>query len=1081
MRMSFKAVMNRYVCAFALFSAMAMLLTLNLRPAFSQAGTATILGTVTDSSGAAIPNASVAVMSTDTGFMQTVTSDAQGRFNVPQLPIGQYSVTISAPGFQTEVRSGITLTVGAQTAVNATMKVGQAQQTVTVQGQVTQVENTQTSLDTLVEPTQMRELPLNGRDFEQLLTLAPGVVKQAGGAGFYGTQENYSVSGSRPEGQAFLLDNTNVQDFWMHGTGSGALGTSLGIDAIAEFQMLTNTYSAQYGGNGAVVNAVTRSGTNSFHGSAYEFIRNSALDSRNYFDPVNTIPPFRRNQFGGTLGGPIKKDKLFFFANYEGVRQLFGQSFIANVPDAASRSGPVAPSIASTLALYPLATREIGNGIGQVTTQGNQVGSENYGITRVDYNFSDKDSAFARYGVDQAQIVIPNGGSNILLWPETLTTFNQYLTLQERHTISANLINLARVSYVRTNEIQKTTGSTPPLQFFNTSPENGEVTVTGLNAIGANQLLPSTEIQNRFTYGDDVVWTHGAHNFTFGMAVERTQDNTSAPLFIGGVFTFNSLGNFLAGKPTLIQAPVPGQNDAAGYLREMFFTPYFEDSWKVSPKLTLNLGLRYEPAINPGEVNHRMEALVNTPLGINGRIVPGPYAFQTVPHAFARNPSLLNFDPRIGFAFDPYADHKTVIRGGFGIFHDVIEARSILPGYWLNPPYAIGAVSNPTYGPNPVVASSPISQAQGIAYQSSSTPTISQYNLNIQREILPNTIMTIGYVGSQGRHLFVMNDLNPPVNTGTAQNPILGTAPAHPCTSPGVPAGCNDAAIGHVRLQPTGVDAIPGNFLSNLSYLLNRYPGANSDYNSLQTSLTRRFSNNLQFQASYTYSKSMDINSLTYSLEGTGSSAQLQNNPYDSKQDWGRSTFDQTQIFEASGLYQLPFKRNFMVQGWQLSGIVSADTGTPYTVFEGFDVAGLSENAAAGERPNLVPGCSSNPKIGKVSEWYNPSCFSLPAPGTLGNLGRNTLIAPGFSDVDIALMKMTPVPKISEAFAVQFRVETFDTLNHPNFNFPAQPGQSVFTAQGGVNPAAGEIQSTAGNEVIGGAQRVIQFGLKILF
>lgn len=1056
------------------------LVSIGSRPAVAQGGTATIEGIVTDPSGAAVANAMVNVTNTDTGFTQSVVTGTQGRFDVPQVPIGQYSVTITAPGFQTEVRSGITLTVGAQTALNIALKVGQAQQTVTVQGQVTQVENTQTSIDTLVEPTQMRELPLNGRDFEQLLTLSPGVVTQhATGGSFYGTQANYSVSGGRPEGQAFLLDDTNVQDFWMHGTGSGALGTSLGIDAIAEFQMLTNTYSAQYGGNGAVINAVTRSGTNNFHGSAYEFLRNDALDSRNYFDKPNTIPPFRRNQFGGTLGGPIKKDKFFFFANYEGVRQVFGQSFIAFVPDASSRSGPIAPNVAATLALYPLPTSEVGGGIGQITTQGNQVGSENYGVTRVDYNFSDRDSAFVRYGVDQAQILVPNGGSNILLWPATNTTFNQYLTLEERHTFSANIINLARFSYVRPNEIQKTTGETPALQFFSTSPQNGTVSVTGLSPIGAAATLPSTEIQNRFDYGDDVVWTHGAHNFTFGIAVERIQDNTNAPFQIGGSWSFNSIPQFLQkGVATLVTAPLPGLDNAAGYLRELIVSPYFEDSWKVSPKLTINMGLRYEPTINPDEHHHEMEALVQTPLGIDGKINQGPFAFQPVPAAFARNPSLNNFDPRFGFAFDPYPDHKTVIRGGFGIFHDIIEARTILPGYWLNPPYAIGLVLNPVYGPNPVVGSSPISQGQGIAYQSSSTPYQMQFNLNIQREILPNTIMTLGYVGSVGRHLIMGNDLNAQVNTGTAANPILGSAPANPC--PPVPTpGCSDIATPHVRLQPTGVEAIPGNIYSNLSSLSNKFPSANSNYNSLQASMNRRFNNNLQFQINYTYSKSMDINSITYGLESTGAGGQNLNNPYDPKQDYGRSTFDQTQLFEASGLYQLPFKSNFFVQGWQFSGILNVGTGNPFSVFDGFDRAGLS-SVSGGERPNLVPGCSSNPKIGKVNEWYNPSCFALQPAGTLGNLGRNTLIGPGFSDLDFALMKNTTVPRISEAFAVQFRVEAFDALNHPNFNFPNN-GNGIFQSSGILNTTAPKITSTNGNEVIGGAQRVIQFGLKILF
>ncbi len=398
--------------------------------------TATISGTVMDSSGAVVSGANVEVRNEGTGISQTTSTDPQGRYRVPELPIGDYDVHASAAGFQNVVRAGITLTVGAQIVVDFTLPIGQAQQTLTVEGQVSAVETNSTAVGNLIEPTQMRELPLNGRNFESLLDLAPGVTPVPATTGvfgaFYGTQENYSVSGSRPEGQLFLLDDTNTADFFNHGTGSGALGTSLGIEGIAEFQTLTNTYSAQFGGNGAVVNAVTKSGSNAFHGSAYEFLRNSALDARNFFDTSNPgggPPEFRRNQFGGSLGGPIKKDKMFFFVNYEGLRQSQGVSEIATVPDANAHNGilptgsvGVSPAVASTLALFPFPTREVltatgqPTGTGQLTEVASQIGHENYILGRFDYNITDKDSLFVRYVSDRANYMNPFGGSPIPLW-----------------------------------------------------------------------------------------------------------------------------------------------------------------------------------------------------------------------------------------------------------------------------------------------------------------------------------------------------------------------------------------------------------------------------------------------------------------------------------------------------------------------------------------------------------------------------------------------------------------------------------------------------------------------------------------
>ena len=435
---------------------------------------ATVLGTVTDSAGAVVPNASVRVKNTATDQAQQVATDGQGRYTIADLPVGTYEGQASAQGFQTTVRRGITLTVGAQAVVDFSLSVGQSQQTVTVEAEVSQVDTVSTALSAYVEQKQINDLPLNGRNFTDLVALLPGVAagSQIGNGGanlLYGVENNFSVSGARPEGQAYLLDSTNIQGFWNHGSGSGVMGTTLGIEAISEFSVLTNTYSAQFGGNGAVVNAVSRSGTNSLHGSGYEYLRNSDLDARNFFDGVK--PAFRQNQFGGSLGGPIKKDKLFFFVNDEELRKALGQTVVALVPDANAHNGivngvnvRVNPTIAPILALYPLPTSQVGPGVGSINEVDTTTGNENYLLARVDYTISGKDSLFVRYVRDSGAITQPFLGSPLPpRWPEVGATRNHFATVEYHRVISPTLVNLLRFSFTRTREtdVEAKPGSGP--------------------------------------------------------------------------------------------------------------------------------------------------------------------------------------------------------------------------------------------------------------------------------------------------------------------------------------------------------------------------------------------------------------------------------------------------------------------------------------------------------------------------------------------------------------------------------------------------------------------------------------------
>jgi hypothetical protein len=1086
----------------------------------AQAFKAAISGRVTDSSGAAVGGAKVNVKDVGTNATRSVATDPQGRYNVADLEIGTYEVQAEMTGFKKFVHGGLLLTVGTQVVVDIALEVGTAEQTISVEGQVPQVDTTSSAIGNLIEPTQMQELPLNGRNYTQLLTLAPGV--QTGlnppseQSSLYGREAQYSVAGSRLFGQEFLLDNTNTAGFWGYGTGSGSTGESLGVEAIAEFRTLTDTYSAQYGGAGAVLDAVSKSGTNDFHGSAYEFLRNSALDARNYFDPA-TIPEFRRNQFGGSLGGPIKKNRAFFFVNYEGLRQALGVSTVVDTPDASARAGllpdcvlnvppagcsptqldplpagpfnnagAVSPSVISTLALYPLpsaATEVLGSGVATGVDQYTQVNTEpsteNYLLSRFDYTFSPKDSVFGRYVLDRGDLTLP---SRIPLWPETDKTRSHIATIEERHLAGSNLANLARFSFVRPAEFISPSGPTHSgLQFYSGEgfPDGG-VNVSGLTSIGAG-TAPSYLIPNHIVVGDDVIWTRGSHSLAFGMSVERLLTNSSQPNNEQGSYAFFSLLGFLQGQPGFYVGTAPGIQNANGTrdFRELFLAPYFQDDWKVTPNLTLNIGLRYDFETNPTERRDVLFTLVNPPAGNN---------FVRVPNVVAHNPSAFSFDPRFGLAYDPFSNHKTAIRAGFGIFHDVMMASKYAPGYWLNPPFVTLATPfPPVYGSasQALAGVSPgkISPFQGFWYQSDSTPYMMQYNLNIQRDLGAGMILGVGYVGSRGVHLYLESDLNPPCPT-PANNP-LGW-PNTTSTTPGCPNALATRVTNPVfATYVPGSGGAPGSIVENIQVnpivgsLENYRPNGTSNYNSLQVSLNHRLSHGAQAQVSYTYSKSLDLTSDAVGLEAgaIGGGGGDVTNPYDLRSDYGPSSFDRRHNFTVSSVYALPFQGNRFIEGWEVSGILSAVSGFPFSVNTGFDVAGL--NDAATERVTLASNCTPKSAIsGNVNQWYIPSCFTLPAVGTIGTLGRGALLGPGLFSFDMALAKET---KISERLSAQFRAEFFNIIDHTNL---ADPNVNEFS-QGTdpntgalvpiVNGNAGQIIATATTS------RQIQFALKFIF
>src|SRR5580693_264369 len=652
----------------------------------AQVAGGTISGTVTDSSGRVINKAEITITNVATGVTRVVTTNDEGFYSAPNLLPGTYELKFSASGFRVEARKNIELTVGALVGLDQTLRVGSLSETVVVQSEIPAVQLSTSDLSAVVNATTVRELPLNGRSWTDLAQLQPGVSAihtqpdfSAGtDRGNRGFGQQLTISGARPQQNNYRLDGVSLNDY-ANGAPGSVLGGNLGVDAIEEFSVLTSNYSAEYGRtSGGVVNAVTRAGTNEFHGSVYEFLRNSALDARNVFD--SSIPPFRRNQFGASAGGPIHKNHTFVFGDYEGIRQSLGITSLVTVPSPAARSGQlcsipdtsgsctpttvtVDPSIQKVLSIFPVPNGPIiSNGdLGSYSVAEQQIVSENFFTIRVDHKFSDKDSLFGTYMFDNTPLTTPDNFNDVLL---RAITKRQALVLEESHIFNPALINSIRFGFNRdfANGPQTVKAINPAAADPSLGPvpgyNLGTVLVPGVDKFqgGLNSIGLSLFRWNSFQVYDDVFFTRGLHSLKFGVAVERDQLNEFIINGPGGEVHFGSLSDFLTNRPQLFFAAFPTLLTPRG-TRQTIVGLYAQDDWRFRRSLTLNLGVRYEMSTVPTEVQGKLSNLYN--LADSSPHLGDPYFL---------NPTLRNFEPRVGFAWDPFRNGKTAIRGGFGMY-----------------------------------------------------------------------------------------------------------------------------------------------------------------------------------------------------------------------------------------------------------------------------------------------------------------------------------------------------------------------------------------------------------------------------
>lgn len=990
-------------------------------------------GTVRDDSGAGLPHAAVIIRNLETAAERKLLTDDAGRYSAPSLAIGRYQVTAEKPGFRSQVKQGIELAVGQSGTVDLTLPLGELKQALVVVEEASPVSLSTQATSGLVSERQVKELPLNGRSFDQLMTLNAAVVnytaERTGGVGTSNSSVGnmFAVSGRRPQENLFLLNGVEYTGASLiNNTPGGASGQLLGVDAVREFNVVSDTYGAEYGKRpGGQVSIVTASGSNQLHGSVYGFLRNSALDARNFFDQ-GAIPQFQRNEFGAAIGGPIRKDKLFLFGNYEGFRQTLGLSDVTLVPDAAARAQAV-PAVAPLLALWPVRNGpELGGGIAEAFSHPTQRIREDFGTTRFDYNLSANDAIFGVYTIDDSSALTPtvNPLSSVA---ESLR--EQVASIQEQHVFSPALLNTARVGYSRAGYFF--TGETPVnLPGWVAGAPIGAVVIGGGTALngasqislaGANAGSNLRAVRNLITYEDHVAFTRGIHQFEAGAWVQQIQANDNLAQAQYGQASFSSLAAFLSGTVstfTVVPSPTPlswRTVEAAGFVQDIL---------KLRGNLQLRVGFRFESTNGWNEAHGRASNYVFD----DGVIRTNPVVGTSV---FTVNRAKFLPEPRVGLAWDPFGNGKTVIHAGFGIYRALLDNLDYrldqTAPFNTTETFKNVSIANLQGATGGKISPSGV---QPDAY----TPTVLSWTLKVEREIAPNTSFSAGYVGSHGYHEMVSADANEPFPA------FVNGAPFYPL----------NATLANPNLANTTTWLSEGL----------------SSYQALELDVNRRLSHGLQLRAVYTFSKSLDDGTAWNSSVGANAPGFVMF-PLNPKLDWGPSTSDVRHLASINGRWELPLGKR--LPGWTLSAIASLQSGFPLTPQLGYNPTGNGDSRNP-VRPSWNPAFTGSAIEGGVAQFFNPAAFLAPAAGTYGNVGRDVLTGPGLANLDASLLKSFA---LSEKLRLQFRAEFFNLLNHANF---ATPNAVVFTSTSAApSPTAGLISATSTTS------RQTQFGLKLMW
>jgi Carboxypeptidase regulatory-like domain/TonB dependent receptor len=1082
----------------------------------SQEISGSIRGTVTDESGGAVNGTKVTAISTDTGFQRTAVSNSQGAYVLVELPVGRYRVEAEAPGFKKYIQEGISLDVNQQAVVAVHLAVGTATQQIQVTSDVQIIETTSTNLGQTVGERQILDLPLNGRDFTQLGLLQTGVVPltpgliESGGPAREG--QAYAVNGQRPESNNFLIDGADNFD-----TVDGGLVMKPPIDAIAEFRILTHTANAEFGhSTGSTTNIVTRSGTNDYHGTIWDFFRNNAMDAKSFF--ADSVEPLHRNQFGGVFGGPIKKDKTFFFLYYEGVRDTQGETTRATVPSDPERTGNFAdqcplnngtfnaqglcidnssgqlspngqlinefsgqpipfnqlpfinPISQTLLSYYPLANS------GPFTYVGTQPLSSNtdqFGV-RVDHYLTSRDTLNFRYSYGQLSQIdpLPSGGANVPGFPVGESQRDQNFVAQETHTFSPTVVGILRASYLRNkfllgNNINHTDPASLGFQY---KPSLEEaigppfIQVGGYASIGDPITGPRNTYQNTYDFSGSLTWVKGPHQFKFGGGYQYDQINVLQGIATNGFFVFsnfpvnNSFASFLFGQPVVF---LQGGGNFYRGLRGQAFNLYGQDTWKLTPRLTVNYGLRYEVPSPYTEIHNYQNLWVPGrqsvvfPSAPEGLLYPGD---PGVPRGLIPT-DRAGFAPRLGLAWDVRGDGKWLVTAAYGIFYDPyytgqggpLQDPISAPPYLQTPQVSTPNFGDPFNGQNPFNGTFSPDMTLLVLNPHLRLPYAQDWNLNIERALGNDWLLEVGYIGTKGTKLPRFIEANPAVYIPgeSTQNNADQRRLYSGCTVTETNPTCTYSSVGEIA----GI--------------------ADSSYNALQVSLKRRFAHGFSMLASYTLSKTLDDVS---SFNITGSASQsvagendLAQNPFDVKSEWGRSMFDARHRLVLSYQWDLPWFKHpenwygHILGNWQVNGITTLMSNTPFTVY---DSSNPSLQGSAPEisgffssRPNIVGNpntgtCPGGVAVRTAGCWFNTNAFAHAATGQFGDVGRNTMDGPAFQQWDFSAIKTIP---IRESMNLQFRAEIFNIFNNVNFALPnndinspnfgqivaAQPGRIV--------------------------------------